>query len=235
VVVTVATFVLVHGAWHGAWCWERLIPELAQRGHDSLAVDLPIEYASATFEDYAAVVVDAAAHVTDDVVVVGHSLGAMTAVLVAAHRPTIALVLLCGITPNLDGHPWDGAPQAEQPGVMDPIARDDDGTSRWTDAEAATRAFFGTCTAEDAAWACAHLRPMNVNGLWASPYPLRAWPDTRIAAISCTDDAVVSPEFVRVTCTERLGVVPVEIPGDHSPFIRDPAGLADLLADLAVP
>jgi len=36
----VTTFGLIHGAWHGAWCWERLIPELERRGHRAVAVDL---------------------------------------------------------------------------------------------------------------------------------------------------------------------------------------------------
>ena len=229
-----ATFVLVHGAWHGAWCWERLVPELAARGHDSLAVDLPIHDATATFEDYASVVVDAAAHLTEDVVVVGHSLGAMTAVLVAARRPALATVLLCGLTPNLNGHPWDDAPAAELPGALDALQLTDDGSTYWSDTAAATRAFFGGCSAEDAAWACAQLRPMNVNGLWASPYPLTAWPETRLAAVCCTDDAVITPEFARVTCKERLGIDAVEIPGDHSPFLADPARLAAVLVDVAL-
>ena len=37
------TFALVHGAWHGAWCWERLIPELEQHGHAAIAIDLPCD------------------------------------------------------------------------------------------------------------------------------------------------------------------------------------------------
>ena len=36
-----ARFVLVHGAFHGAWCWGRTIPELEGRGHESVAIDLP--------------------------------------------------------------------------------------------------------------------------------------------------------------------------------------------------
>jgi pimeloyl-ACP methyl ester carboxylesterase len=35
-----ANFVLVHGAWHGAWCWQRVIPLLAARGHRVHAVTL---------------------------------------------------------------------------------------------------------------------------------------------------------------------------------------------------
>src|SRR6266852_2530157 len=31
--MTGKTFVLVHGAWHGGWCWRRVADRLAQRGH----------------------------------------------------------------------------------------------------------------------------------------------------------------------------------------------------------
>ena len=34
------TFVLVHGAWHGGWCWNKLIPHLESSGHRALAVTL---------------------------------------------------------------------------------------------------------------------------------------------------------------------------------------------------
>ena len=36
-----ATFVLVHGSWHGAWCWEALTPRLKAQGHAVIAPDLP--------------------------------------------------------------------------------------------------------------------------------------------------------------------------------------------------
>jgi pimeloyl-ACP methyl ester carboxylesterase len=35
-----ANFVLVHGAWHGAWCWQRVIPLLQAPGHRVHAVTL---------------------------------------------------------------------------------------------------------------------------------------------------------------------------------------------------
>ena len=53
------TFGLVHGAWHGAWCWRDVIAELEQRGHDAVAPDLPIDDASAGLDDYAREVVRA--------------------------------------------------------------------------------------------------------------------------------------------------------------------------------
>jgi hypothetical protein len=35
-----ATFVLVHGAWHGAWCWQRVVRLLTRAGHDVFAPTL---------------------------------------------------------------------------------------------------------------------------------------------------------------------------------------------------
>ena len=45
------TFALVHAAWHGAWCWERLSPLLQRAGHDVVTMDLPSEDGAATFPD----------------------------------------------------------------------------------------------------------------------------------------------------------------------------------------
>ncbi len=35
-----ANFVLVHGAWHGGWCWRDVIPALTRAGHRVHAVTL---------------------------------------------------------------------------------------------------------------------------------------------------------------------------------------------------
>ena len=50
------TFALVHGSWHGAWCWELLTPLLKQEGHGVVTMDLPCDDGSASFETYADVV-----------------------------------------------------------------------------------------------------------------------------------------------------------------------------------
>jgi pimeloyl-ACP methyl ester carboxylesterase len=34
-------YVFVHGSWHGAWCWEPLVKQLALLGHESTCIDLP--------------------------------------------------------------------------------------------------------------------------------------------------------------------------------------------------
>jgi esterase/lipase len=71
----VTTFGLVRGAWHGAWCWEKLTPFLKHAGHAVVAPDLPIDDGSADFDTYADAMCSALQDCEDKVVVVGHSMG----------------------------------------------------------------------------------------------------------------------------------------------------------------
>jgi pimeloyl-ACP methyl ester carboxylesterase len=227
------TFVLIHGAWHGAWCWSLLEPELAARGHESVSMDLPAEDGTATLADYAQVVLAAIPPDADDIVVVGHSLGSLVVPLVAAARPVALQVFLCGIVPNLDGSPWAGAPPMAEPDILQGIEQHEDGSTAWRDVESATRAFYGDCSPELAAWAFAHLRPQNMTSL-GGPYPLSALPGGRVAAIVGAEDRAVTPEFSKAMCEQRLGgIEPIVLPGGHSPFLARPAALADVLVSLA--
>jgi len=113
------TFALVHGAWHGAWCWELLSPHLHQAGHDVVAPDLPCDDGSATtFDAYADVVCAALDGRDEDVVVVGHSLGGPTATLVAARRPIQHLIYLCAAVPAVGRSLFDQ--WQEQPDMVNP-------------------------------------------------------------------------------------------------------------------
>jgi len=82
-----ATFALVHGAWHGAWCWEKLTPLLRQAGHDVVAPDLPIDDNTASFDTYADVACAAVDECSDDLILVGHSYGGLLARLFAERHP----------------------------------------------------------------------------------------------------------------------------------------------------
>ena len=68
-----ARFVLVHGGWHGGWCFRRLARELEERDHDVAAPDLPCEDVGLTPLDYAREVGP-----QPDAIVVGHSLAGFT-------------------------------------------------------------------------------------------------------------------------------------------------------------
>jgi hypothetical protein len=78
-----ASLLLVHGAWHGAWCWEdRMVPRLHRAGHEVRAVDLrhhgaedPRGLRRSRIRDYVADVDAAARSLPAPLVVIGHSMG----------------------------------------------------------------------------------------------------------------------------------------------------------------
>ncbi len=224
------TFVLVHGAWHGGWCWDRLVPELASRGHHSIVMDLPLEDGTATFADYAGVVVEAAASAPDDCVLVGHSLGGMVVPLVAARRPAAAMFFVNAVVPNPSGMPWDDLPEM---GPDYGAVRAEDGTLTFESDEPAIAVFYQDCTPEDASWAARQLRPFNNSSLWDRPYPLAELPDVPAYAATCRDDRAMLPEYQRAALRARIGIDPIELPGGHSPFLSRPATLADTLVSTA--
>jgi pimeloyl-ACP methyl ester carboxylesterase len=225
-----STFVLVHGAWHGGWCWEPLAAELERRGHRTVVMDLPVDDGSATFLDYRDAVLDAwpAQDDTTEVVLVGHSLGAMVIPLVAAERPVAASVFLCPVVPNVAGMPWDDAPEMGAPGAYGTVTRDD-GAMVYDSPDEAVFTFYEKCDPQDAAAAFARLRPQNSSSLWDRPYPLAELPPGRRIVIAGRHDHAITPEYLRAVCPPRLGTEPIEIDADHSPFVSATSELADLL------
>jgi pimeloyl-ACP methyl ester carboxylesterase len=226
-----ATFGLVHGAWHGAWCWDLLVPELERRGYSAVAMDLPCEDREATFFDYAETV-SAALGDSSDVVLVGHSLAGMTIPLVALRRPIRLLVFLAALVPDRAGEPIEGAPPAELDGAFDALVKHEDGSHSWPNVEAVTRTLYQDCRPDQAAWAFARLRRQQT-ALWDGWGPLEQWPKVAMASIHCADDRAINPEWSAWLARNRLGVDSMELPGSHSPMLSRPAALADALVAVA--
>lgn len=226
------TFVLVHGSWHGGWCWDRLIPELEARGHRGIAMDLPIDDPAAGLAEYAEAVLP---HVPDaEAVLVGHSLGAAVIPLVAAQRSVRQMVFLCPVVRRHGMSLAEQAPLDADISTYDLSAGRtffDDSSSAWEPA-AATAAFFPDADPETAAWAASRLRRQYWR-YWEEPNPLTEWPEGKRAAIVCTDDRLIGIDWARRRIPEILGVSPVELPGGHSPFLSRPTELADALIGVA--
>jgi pimeloyl-ACP methyl ester carboxylesterase len=225
----VTTFALVHGAWHDASCWDLLRPELADRGHATVAPDLPAGDPRTTFPDYAAVVVAAleAADAGSDVVVVGHSLASDTIPHVAAARPVRLLVYLCPNMGRSFARPA-GGPRAFRPDFPEPPLAPDGG-STWVPA-VAERVLYRRLPAPVAHAALGHLRTQHFPPPVQPPLTL---PRTPAAYVYTPDDEIFSAERSRWMAREALGLEPIELPGGHFPMLERPAELADLLDRLA--
>jgi len=103
---------LVHGGYHGAWCWEYWVDRLAADGREVAALDLrghggltpPPDYAETGFMGFVADVIAGIDALDRPPVVAGHSLGGLLVPLAALQRPTAALLLVCPSPPgNLPG------------------------------------------------------------------------------------------------------------------------------------
>ena len=95
----IATYVLIHGAGDVGWYWHLVGSELRGRGHDVVAVDLPVDDASAGLSKYADVVV-AAIGDRSNLIVVAQSFGGYVAPIVCDRVPARLLVLVAGMVPS---------------------------------------------------------------------------------------------------------------------------------------
>ena len=151
----------MHGAYHGAWCWDLIVPELVDRGHTVVTVDLPITDPTAGTEAYADVVIEEIDGM-DAPVVVGHSMAGLVIPLVAASRPIELMVFLAAFLPEPG---WSLGDQR----AREPIDPDSDMTSaRFTHLgdgvfevgkETARRMFFHDVRRDVQDWAIGNLRP----------------------------------------------------------------------------
>lgn len=232
------TFALVHGAWLGAWCWEAVAAELHRLGHRTISVDLPCDDPSQTFESYAALITRSIdrSSTSDDVVLVAHSTGGLSAPLVAAQRPLRRLVYLCALVP-LPGRSYVEQLNLEPQMINSDYLRgisavDEHLRSEWIDGEMAHAIMWGDCDPNISQKAYERLRPQAV-GPYSRPCPLSHFSETPATYVLCTEDRLVAPSWSRRTALETLGADLLEMPGSHSPFLSRPSHLATVLANLA--
>jgi pimeloyl-ACP methyl ester carboxylesterase len=206
-----ARFVLVHGAWHGGWCFRRVAEELERRGHDVATPDLPCEQVGLTQVDYARLVGP-----QPDAVVVGHSLGGLTIGQMEA-RTRVYLGALAPVE-NLYAEAFvDG---------FGGFVRDEQGRSYWPDAETAARGMYPDCSRDQSDWAFAQLRRQAPLDAMIGPFGAG---DVVIATLR---DAAVDAGW-QIRTARVHGAELIELDAGHSPFFTQPGELADVLSSLA--
>jgi pimeloyl-ACP methyl ester carboxylesterase/ketosteroid isomerase-like protein len=228
-----ATFALVHGAWHAAWCWERLAPELEARGHEVITMDLPSDVPGAGFDECADVVAAALDRATSrPLIVVGHSLAGLTIPLVPARREVDQLVYVCGVPPRLGSSFLEQV--AAEPDMLDTRyvsglgEVDAEGNRGWVDPALAIEFMYADCDDETARAAVERLRPQSVLP-YRTATSLREFPDVPATYVLCTEDRLVQSAWSERIAKDWLGAQVVRLPGSHSPFLSRPRDLAPVL------
>ena len=210
-----STYVLIHGAGSDAWYWHLVAPLLVERGHEVVAVDLPVHDESAGLAEYTQAVLEAIGD-RGELVVVAQSLGGFVAPLVAARRPVELLVLLNAMVPlpgetdwwAATGHPVKIGPD------FDPFEM-----------------FLHDAPDDVRMEAGAHAGPQADTPM-REPYPLERWPDAPTRFVLARQDRFFPADWQRSLVRERLGIEPDEIDGGHCVALSRPHELVALLETL---
>lgn len=234
--------VLVHGAWHGASAFAKILPLLRARGHEVIARDLPGMGADMTplkglsMQDWVAAVIAAIRASPGPAVLVGHSRGGVVISAMAEAAPELVtrLIYLCAFIPR-DGQSLMSCIRALG-GEMMPVVVDQENRSCLPGELDPVELFYHDCSPEDAAEALAGLCPEPLFGLMA---PVRLT-QARFGTvpkdyIECSEDRTVS--LARQRQMQRQWPIQrvVTLAAGHSPFCSAPLALAAALEELTRP
>jgi len=235
-------FVLVHGGFHGAWCWSTTIAELEKLGHVGIAIDIPGHGERVHEECTLSGRLDAVVSVLEPGdVLVGHSGGGLEITRAADAAPELVshLVYLAAALP-LEGRLMhealvyrdDGSTELDYDvtGMLKHLRINDDGSMAFADSEGAGELFYNDCDAATVRFAFERLTPetagdtatvpISVPRFWAAELPR--------SFIVCLQDRA-QPRWLADVTARRLGVEALTIDASHSPFLSRPAELARLL------
>jgi pimeloyl-ACP methyl ester carboxylesterase len=236
-----ARLILVHGASHGGWCWEKIVPLLEADGHEVLAPDLPAcgkdqtPPIDVTLAGNTTAILRLVERRQEPVILVGHSLGGVTITQAAEASPDRigALVYLTAIAP-LDGEcARDVTGRQADSLLRRSYQAGADGLTYSFQRSKVPTLFYNACSYEDAYAAMERLRPQP---LGIATAPIQVTPERYGTVprwyIECLQDNAITLSLQRFM-TERLPCRTLQIDTDHSPFLSAPTELARHLLGIA--
>ncbi|QIN78558.1 alpha/beta fold hydrolase [Rubrobacter marinus] len=235
-----STFVLVHGAWHGAWCWEKVTPLLEDAGHEVVVPDLPGHGEDATsvselsMQDYADRVVRVLDEQPEPVVLVGHSMGGLVISLAAEARPDRVkkLVYLTGFLLE-DGKTLLSVAENDGEAIVLPNLVPNEDGSAFT-VNNIKEVFYGDCSHDDVARAQTRLVPEPAFA-FGTPVAVTEGNFGRVprAYVECVGDRAIGISAQRGMREKLPCETVVSMGTSHSPFFSAPEELAGHLVALA--
>jgi pimeloyl-ACP methyl ester carboxylesterase len=205
---------LVHGAWHGAWCWQPVVDRLSMVGIQVVAVELPFT----SFEDDVAAVRSAVPDLGPGVVLCGHSYGGRLVSAAADSLPGVGhLVYLSAQVPNAAQlASYRRTPRGTRTGIPD--------------LDTVRGKYYNACSEQDFQAAASRLRPMISVPGGLPGLDCRPWETIVSTYIVCTRDRAIEPDAQRLMAANTTYTT--DIPADHAAFFSAPDQLAQVLASV---
>ncbi|MBM9593089.1 alpha/beta fold hydrolase [Roseitranquillus sediminis] len=227
-----ASFLLIHGAWHGAWCWRDVLPLLREAGHTARAIDLPSHGndrtppEDVTLATYAEAI---RAAIDEPTILLGHSMGGYPITAAAERSPADIehLVYLCAYAPLSGLSLAEMRKRAARQPLVEAMIRSDDGKTVSLDPTRAEALLYHDCPPGTIEYA---LPRMTSQPIEPQETPLDVTETSAAVPASyilCEDDRAIPPEY-QAEMAERCDEV-YRLPCGHSPFFAMPQRLADTL------
>jgi pimeloyl-ACP methyl ester carboxylesterase len=234
-----AHFVLVHGSFHGAWCWHRITAALERSGHAVTAVDLPsagidpTPASGVTLDAQVGTVIALLDQLALPVILVGHSAGGPVISMVAEARRerVVKLVYVAAYLLESGRSVVSTLPEDTDSLVPPNLTVLDGGV--FVRLDAVRDVFYGNCDDADVALARSLLRPI---GFATTGAPVTVGPrfeSVRRFYVECRRDRAVTPAFQRAMYTTLPCERVFTLRTDHSPFFSRPAALRRVLETIA--
>ncbi|HEY8692469.1 MAG TPA: alpha/beta fold hydrolase [Chloroflexota bacterium] len=234
-----AAFVLIHGAWHGGWCWDKVAALLRDAGHTVVTADLPGHGSDTTpldqigldsYVDRAGAVLDAQA---EPVILAGHSMGGLVITQSSELRPAKvkALVYVTAFIPR-DGESLSQLSLTDQESMLNQHrVIDKERGVMWVRPEAHREVFYHDCSDEDVARAAALLVPAVAIKPNVTPVHTTAEVLGRIPKyyVECLQDRAIRPHTQRLMYQNTPCQRVFTLDASHSPFFSVPEELARCL------
>lgn len=227
-------FILIHGAWHASWCWERVAHVLRQHGNRVITPDLPGHgdnvQANVQFSDYISSITRLTKEQRQPVILVGHSMAGYIIAAVAAEVPDCieALVFLSAYVPaegqsifarasTLDSHSLESSLQ---------IDTESDKVVLSNDPELA-HLFCNCCSPSDQEEVLQRLQPEPLatfnTPLLVSPH----WQKIRKCYMVASQDKILVPRDQKLMAKNFTNTIVIE--GDHASYFSAPLKIAQHL------
>lgn len=233
-----SSYVLVHGAWHGGWCWQKIVERLRAQGHTVAAPDMPGRgqdpkpIASVTLSDIVKRVHETIDAQKEPVTLVGHSYGGAI-ITQASEQRAAKIKSLVYVTAFLLDHGLSLMNLAEQDSeshLGGQVEFSPSGDTATVKAAALRDCFYGQCSDDDFALAEPRLGPEAISGMRA-PMQTSAQGFGRLPRyyIECLKDHAVSPQLQKRLYSSLPCERVFSLDTDHSPFFSAPDALSEIL------
>jgi len=235
-------YLLVHGAWQGAWAWQPIVALLRSQRINAYTLDLPgsgedkTPAGEVTLDSYARAIVMKAKKIKEGkIILVGHSLGGAAVTAAASLAPELfsKIIYLCAFLPQDGESVSQLEKESKKKGTIGPIvALDADGASVDLIEERIAEILFNDCDAGQIQPLLPLFRSQPLNPMLAAASWSKGFESIPKEYILCRQDQAISP-LLQQQMADHAGIASCHILNcGHEPFFSIPNQLADLLVAL---